>query len=144
MASRHKLLAVLMAFSFVIAVSAQQEKPKVKRGPAPYTTPSSGKEMYTAYCASCHGPSGKGDGPPSASLKVPPADLTQIASKNGGKFPQSHVYEVIRGEANLPAHGSQEMPVWGPVFRSISSGHTSEVQLRINNLTEYVASLQQK
>ena len=44
----------------------------------------------------------------------------------------------------ITAHGSQEMPVWGPVFRSISGGHQAEVQLRINNLTEYVASLQKK
>ena len=143
MASRQKLLLVLMAFSFAVAVFAQQ-KTTVKKAPAPYTTPSSGKEMYQAYCASCHGPDGKGDGPAAPALKTPPADLTQIAAKNGGKFPQSHVYEVIRGEANLPAHGSAEMPVWGPVFRSISGGHQSEVQLRINNLTEYVASLQKK
>ena len=141
--SRHKVLLVLMAFSFAVAVSAQQ-KPTVKKGPAPYTTPSSGKEMYQAYCASCHGPDGKGDGPAAPALKVPPSDLTQIAAKNGGKFPQSHVYEIIRGEANLPAHGSAEMPVWGPVFRSISGGHQAEVQLRINNLTQYVESLQKK
>jgi len=142
MASRQKLLLLLMALSFAVAVFAQQST--VKKGPAPYTTASSGKEMYKAYCASCHGPDGKGNGPAASALKTPPADLTQIASKNGGKFPQSHIYEVIRGEANTPAHGSAEMPVWGPVFRSISGGHQAEVQLRINNLTNYVESLQKK
>jgi len=143
MLSRQKVLVVLMAFAFALTVVAQ-EKPTVKKGAAPYTTASSGKEMYQAYCASCHGPQGKGDGPAAPALKVPPADLTQIASKNGGKFPQSHVYEIIRGEANLPAHGNADMPIWGPVFRSISGGHQAEVQLRINNLTQYVESLQKK
>jgi mono/diheme cytochrome c family protein len=143
MASRHKLLLVIIAFVFAAAVSAQQA-PKVKKAPAPYTSASSGKEMYQAYCASCHGAEGKGDGPAAAALKTPPTDLTQIAAKNGGKFPQSHVYEVIRGEANTPAHGSADMPVWGPVFRSLSGGHQAEVQLRINNLTDYIGGLQKK
>jgi len=143
MASRHKLLLVVVAFVFAAAVAAQQA-PKVKKAPAPYTRASSGKEMYQAYCASCHGPDGKGDGPAAAALKTAPTDLTGIAAKNGGKFPQSHVYEVIRGEANMPAHGSADMPVWGPVFRSLSGGHQAEVQLRINNLTDYIAGLQKK
>src|SRR5271157_2513402 len=37
-------------------------KPGIKHVPASYTTPSSGKGMYDAYCASCHGLGGKGSG----------------------------------------------------------------------------------
>ena len=143
MGSLYKVVLALLAVSFAASVFAEQQ-PKLKKAPAPYTTASSGKEMYQAYCPSCHGQDGKGNGPAAPALKAPVADLTQVAKNHGGKFPQSHIYEVIRGEANLPAHGSAEMPVWGPVFRSLSGWHQSEVQLRINNLTDYVAALQQK
>jgi hypothetical protein len=67
-----------------------------------------------------------------------------LAAKNGGKFPSNHVAAVIRGEANLPAHGNKEMPVWGPIFWKMSGGHESEVQQRITNLTNFVESLQVK
>jgi hypothetical protein len=70
--------------------------------------------------------------------------LTTLLKANGGKFPSAHVYEVINGRASTPAHGSQEMPVWGPVFRRMSSGHDAEVHQRINNLTDYIQSMQQK
>jgi len=54
------------------------------------------------------------------------------------------VSSTLRGETDLPAHGSKDMPVWGPLFRSVSGGHESEVQQRIANLTKYIESLQAK
>ena len=51
---------------------------------------------------------------------------------------------VIRGEAELPAHGNKEMPVWGPLFFRLSQGHESEVQQRIANLNQYIESMQKK
>jgi mono/diheme cytochrome c family protein len=36
------------------------------------------KLEYRQYCATCHGPVGKGNGPMSDLLKKPPADLTQL------------------------------------------------------------------
>ena len=132
-------LAVVFAVS-LIAISQEQ----IHKTTAPQTSPASGKEMYTAYCASCHGKDGKGTGPTSAALKTQPTDLTGLQKANGGKFPSDHVYEVINGRAATPVHGSAEMPVWGPVFRQLSSGHQSVVQQRITNLTDYIRSLQQK
>jgi len=35
-----------------------------------------GKTIFTANCASCHGDSGKGDGPVGAALQPPPRDFT--------------------------------------------------------------------
>lgn len=35
-----------------------------------------GQSIFLANCASCHGASGRGDGPAAASLDPPPADLT--------------------------------------------------------------------
>src|SRR5579863_948889 len=91
-------------------------KPQIKKVPASYTNPSSGRQMYDAYCASCHGQGGTGNGPAAPALRVSPTDLTQLAAKNGGSFPGPRVAQVIKGDLSMPAHGSKEMPVWGPVF----------------------------
>ncbi len=100
--------------------------------------------MYKAYCAACHGPDGKGGGPAAGALKIPPTDLTLLSKNNGGKYPSMRVSSSIRGESATPAHGSKEMPVWGELFWSVSSGHESEVQQRVANLTKYIESLQAK
>ena len=38
-----------------------------------------GKAIYKVYCASCHGDSGKGDGPAAGVLKPPPRDHTDYS-----------------------------------------------------------------
>ena len=115
----------------------------VKRTSAPYTSPDSGKQMYKAYCASCHGLAGKGSGPAATAMKSPLPDLTQLSKKNGGQFPADHVAAEIRGDTNNASHGSAEMPVWGPVFLKVS-GSAGQVQLRVKNLTTYIQSVQEK
>jgi mono/diheme cytochrome c family protein len=117
---------------------------KVRKVSAPYTSPSSGKDMYNAYCASCHGANATGDGPAASALKATPTDLTKLSQSNNGQFPADKVSSILKGTADMPAHGSADMPVWGPVFGKISQGHESEVQLRINNLTKYLQSIQKK
>jgi mono/diheme cytochrome c family protein len=115
----------------------------IKKVPAQYTSPADGQQMYSAHCAACHGVDGTGNGPASPALKARPTDLTQLTKSNGGKFPDNHVYNAIKGEVGVPAHGSKDMPVWGNVFRSVSGGHDAEVQQRLVNLTQYVKKLQQ-
>src|SRR5438067_12589312 len=70
--------------------------------------------LYKAYCAACHGPEAKGNGPVASTLKVPPADLTRISARNGGKFPLMRIERIISGEEERRGHGP--MPAWGPVF----------------------------
>ena len=120
------------------------QQPKVVNIPVRHTSANSGKEMYAAYCAACHGKDGKGDGPVAAALKAPPTDLTILARQHAGKFPSIKVYRAITGEAGISAHGSKEMPVWGPVLMSMSHQHESQMHLRVANLTDYIKSLQQK
>jgi mono/diheme cytochrome c family protein len=140
-----RVAAVFGSFLLIaLILRAQDDKPQVKHVPAPMTSATSGKEMFKSYCASCHGPSAKGDGPAAAALKSPPSDLTLLTKSNSGKFPSERVMSILRGQATVTAHGNRDMPVWGPVFWHISQGHESEVQQRIVNLTRYIESLQAK
>jgi len=136
---------LLSLMSFAIAASAQNQPQKtIKHVPVQATSPSSGPEMYKAYCAVCHGTDGKGNGPAAGALKATPADLTMLSKNNGGKFPDIKVSSTIRGEGNLAAHGTPEMPIWGSLFWGMSHGHEGEVQQRVANLTKYIESLQAK
>ena len=95
--------------------------------------------MFSSYCAVCHGPEGKGNGPAASALTKKPADLTQISARNGGKFPDVRVARYIEGADEVPAHGTRDMPMWGELFKSIDRDVT---QLRVASLTDYIKSLQ--
>jgi mono/diheme cytochrome c family protein len=140
------LFTALVVCACMAAAQDQMSQPDktIKHVPIKPTSPVSGKEMYTAYCAVCHGTDGKGGGPAASALKTPPTDLTMLSKNNGGKYPALKVSASIRGESALPAHGSKDMPVWGTLFWKMSSGHEGEVQQRVANLTQYIESLQAK
>jgi len=141
------MFTALVVFTCMVAAQDQtpdQNKTVIQHVPITTTSPVSGKEMYTAYCAVCHGTDGKGGGPAASALKMPPTDLTQLSKNNGGKYPALKVTSTIRGTGDLPAHGSRDMPVWGQLFWNMSRGHEGEVQQRVSNLTHYIETLQAK
>ena len=122
----------------------QKPKPTVKRVEARPIVSIEGKDNFEAYCASCHGKAARGDGPAAPALKVPPPDLTQLAKKHGGKFNAADVEQTITGAGQMPAaHGSRDMPLWGPVFRSLAAD-TNVTALRVKNLVKYIESIQEK
>jgi mono/diheme cytochrome c family protein len=141
-------VAVALTMGFTIALAQQaapaQNVPAVKHVPIKNTLSSDGKDMYDNYCAVCHGKDGKGTGPAAPAMKTSPTDLTALAKNNSGKYPSPHVAAVIRGQATTSSHGSQDMPVWGPLLSSISDGHEGQVLQRITNLVNYVETLQAK
>lgn len=139
-----RIIITVVLCVVVVVAYGEDQKPAVKHVPAPQTSAASGKQMFEAYCASCHGTSGKGDGPAAAALKSAPADLTTLSKKNNGKFPADRVTSILRGQATVTAHGNRDMPVWGPVFWHMSQGREAEVQQRVANLTHYLESLQTK
>lgn len=139
------LIALFVCACTLVAQDQKQDKGTViQHVPIRATSPVSGKEMYTSYCAVCHGTDGKGEGPAASALKVPPTDLTSLSKNNGGKYPSLKVVASIHGESALPAHGSKEMPVWGSLFWNMSGGHEGEVQQRVSNLNKYIESMQAK
>jgi mono/diheme cytochrome c family protein len=137
-------LVILTALLFAFAGRSAAQEKTIKKVPIESTSPGSGAEMFKAYCAVCHGKDAKGGGPAAEALKVQPPDLTSLAKRHEGKFPDSYVSTVLRNGAKAPAHGTAEMPVWGPLFSSISVGDRALVSQRISNLTNYIKSLQAK
>ncbi len=105
------VIIACMLLIFTSALDAAQERQTAKS-----PSPESGSETYKEYCAVCHGKIGKGDGPAASALKVRPSDLTVVAQRHGGKFPDTYVSSVLRNGVNMTAHGAAEMPIWGPLF----------------------------
>lgn len=101
----------------------------------------SGRELYVAYCASCHGLEGRGDGPAAEAMRMRPADLTALAEKHGGQFPAVRVQRLLGGIEGLPAHGGKRMPVWGPVFLPLSPAE-GQAAVLIDRLVQYLQSIQ--
>jgi len=133
------LLGAMVSFSAAATLAQSQ----VKKAPIQMTSASSGSEMFNSYCAVCHGKDGKGNGPAASALKTPPTDLTQLAKNSNGKFPADHIASDLRNGV-AGAHGSPDMPVWGPLFSSVSNHDDSMVQMRISNLIHYLESIQAK
>ena len=136
------LLGVLTLVASPLTTFAQTTGP---RSPDLVITSMAGRDLFEFYCASCHGRDGKGEGHAASALKVPPPDLTTLAQRNHGTFPIARVEEVIKGEGRLatPAHGSREMPVWGPIFRALDKREAVNAA-RIANIVKYVESMQVK
>jgi mono/diheme cytochrome c family protein len=105
----------------------------------------SGRDTFLRYCASCHGASGRGDGPLAAELTTPPSDLTQIAKRAGGRYDERYVMSVIDGRRAVAAHGTRDMPVWGAVFEDEGRGEPYPAYqglLKSRFLVDYLATIQ--
>ncbi|HXR88889.1 MAG TPA: c-type cytochrome [Steroidobacteraceae bacterium] len=76
----------------------------------------SGAILFKLHCASCHGEDARGNGPVAEYLNVKVPDLTQISAAHGGTFPEEEVFRIIDGQAEMHAHGTRHMPVWGYEF----------------------------
>ena len=142
-ASVNLLLSLLLIGLASGTARAQPAPASVKMVPVRPTQSLLGKDVYREYCAVCHGIAGKGDGPAAGAFKVQPSDLTQIARKNGGKYPELRVQHIIKGDADQPiAHGTREMPVWGYLFQHMTANQ--DPALRVYNLVKYIEGMQAK
>ena len=133
---------LLLAFLLAVGVSAVSSETEPSEQ-APSERAREGGRLYEFYCVNCHGPNGAGDGPTAEVLSVPPANLTTLASDNGGEFPADRVIRSIDGRERNAAHGSA-MPIWGLGFQDGSSDldQEHEVKRRIEALTEFLRSIQ--
>jgi mono/diheme cytochrome c family protein len=106
--------------------------------------PLEGPKIFRMYCAACHGGDGKGGGPVAGALKHGVPDLTSISRRNEGRFPRERVKAIIAGEEqSASAHGTREMPVFGPVFHDVEWDQDLG-EVRLDNVTKYLESIQQR
>jgi mono/diheme cytochrome c family protein len=105
----------------------------------------SGKELYARFCSSCHGATGRGDGPVAGEFKVEVPDLTLIARRAKGTYPRDRIVRIIDGRHIIGAHGSRTMPVWGEDFSRLELGNPDaerSTRVVIDRLADYVWLLQ--
>ena len=99
-----------------------------------------GKTIYRVYCASCHGVDGKGDGKLAEYLTIKPSDLTTIAARNGGEFPDGRIERIIDGREDVAGH-SADMPVWGDAFQKTDVLENEPPEVREAEVVRKIASL---
>jgi mono/diheme cytochrome c family protein len=138
------LLAVPMVLSMPVLAAEKDVKTALKKVPIRPSSISDGKQMFSQYCGACHGTDGKGVGAATPALKVPAPDLTLLAKREGGKFPEIRMMHILQQTVDIPVHGGKDMPTWGPLFRSLDRANESTTQLRAYNLMKYIESIQVK
>lgn len=132
------LVLALLVSNFFLASARTNDQPKPIRSV-------DGVRIFQNYCAPCHGLDGRGKGPVSGALRPAVPDLTRLSQRNGGKFPAVHVRNTIMFGADelMAAHGSTEMPIWGPIFHEIDVDQDLG-NVRLENVTKYLESIQRK
>ena len=124
----------------VADVASRQVAPDA---PAVASTPTTGGDLFRAYCASCHGLDARGAGPVAEQLRTIPPDLTEYALRDGGVFPRARLRQIIEGR-HVPVHGNTEMPVWGWAFMRGRGVDLVEAEARIDALVSHLESLQKR
>lgn len=102
-----------------------------------------GGHTYLQFCAVCHGVDGTGRGSLAGVLLQAPSNLTQLSQRNAGTFPVDALEGMLRATRveEASAHGSGQMPIWGEVFKSVSSSQAL-LRARVGNLVAYLESFQ--
>jgi mono/diheme cytochrome c family protein len=126
------LLACGLAWFAAATVAAQS---RIEYVYTQRVMPPNGADLYQEYCATCHGPAGRGNGPAARLLTKPVADLTLISVRDNG-FEPVHVTRHIEG-----AYVVNPMPHWHSVLRATYDSDALE-RLAVRNLTVYVEGLQ--
>lgn len=83
-----------------------------KTNPLGSDAATAGKATYDVQCASCHGESGKGDGPAGKALTPPAANLVESNAKYGDDY---LYYRIAEGGAMDPYNSSM------PSFKNVLS-----------------------
>ena len=137
--------AAVFSTALLLAPLISAQSPDRQKPPDFVIRSLAGRDLFDFYCASCHGRDGKGGGRVAPALKTSPPDLTTLTERNKGTFPAAMVEDVIRGGTQSPkaAHGSSEMPVWGPIFKGLDTRNEVN-EARIENLVKYIESIQAK
>ena len=136
------LLGALLLPSVAARADAQTPQPQTNVEPRQSIA---GRDVFRTYCATCHGPTGRGDGPLADSMRRKPTNLTEIAKRNGGTYPSDLVFRTVDGREPVRGHGGPDMPVWGDAFaRSAGGGDAEAVRAKIESLVKFIETIQVK
>ena len=110
---------------------------------------SKGRTLYLRYCSSCHGPTGKGDGLLAEAMKAKIPNLTKIAARRKGVFPNEEIARIIDGRQDVTEHGTRRMPIWGTRLfdeAPFERPHQKEAHVdnRVRSLVHYLRKIQTK
>lgn len=107
-----------------------------------------GAELFTENCAGCHGAEARGyDGPSVEWPTRAPPDLTLLAERNGGTFPDIRTLATIYGsvghtnpDRTMPEFGAGDL---GPmVIVELNDGIGTPVPADLIALSEFLQSVQ--
>ena len=106
-----------------------------------------GQSLYVEKCASCHGVTGRGDGPAAFGLRTAPEDLTQIAARRGGIWPMLEVMSIIDGYSrrHVPR---EDMPMFDDFLKGemtdfdTGNGLTTPTPTDLIEMANYLETLQ--
>ena len=86
---------LILAAIVGLPVATRQERPQKQDY-------NSGEYLHRTHCASCHGQTGRGDGPAASTFQKPLPDLATLSSRAGGQFPRAEVTRIIDGRQKTP------------------------------------------
>jgi hypothetical protein len=115
-----------------VAVFAQTSSPALQRG----------RKTFHQSCAVCHGERGDGKGPAAPALSPRPINLTTL-TRQKGTFPADQIAAALRGTAPLAAHGGP-MLFWGAMFLADANGDQAKAEQNIQEVVEFIQSIQVK
>lgn len=145
-------VAVALVVGALGASVAAQSPPRASAPPAVIVVPArdfgaiEGAKLYEAYCSSCHGVDGKGNGPAARALQPSPPDLTRIQATHTDTDCFRHVLAELRlghrTSAEPKVSGRDlDMPNWGPIFYAMTMDPVVG-SMRLQNVASHVVSIQ--
>ena len=108
---------------------------------SPFNSPQAGRSLYAQNCVACHGTDARGG------AQMP--DLTLIAARAGGVYPQTRVLDKLDGYARgQTAYDGVEMPNFGDLLTGrldrvdLPGGRSRLLPEKIIALEAYLRSIQ--